>query len=48
MKHFECIVPLQHSAYYIEQKVEHILLNILMLRLSYRIYVTLSETEILS
>ena len=48
MKHFECIVPLQHSGYYIVQKVERILLNILLLRPSYRIDVTLSETEGLS
>ena len=48
MKHFECIVRLQHSGYYIDQNVEHILLNVLLLRLCYRKYVTLSETEGLS
>jgi hypothetical protein len=36
---------LQHSGYYIGQKVEYILRNISLLKLSYRIYVTLSEME---
>ena len=48
VKRFECIVPLQHSGYYIVQDVQRIILNILLLRPSYRIYVTLSETEGLS
>jgi hypothetical protein len=48
VKHFDCIVLLQRSGCYTDQNVEHILLNILLHKLSCRIYVTLSETEGLS
>ena len=44
-KYFQCIAPFKHRGNYIDHNFQLILLNIPQFRLSYRIYVILSETE---